>query len=128
MNRNCLLPAARVVRSTLYICDVLVWRGYSLVECAAEFRSFWLSTKLAEDPEAMQVRLEERYEATQVKVQGQIRRPCWRGRKGRGRKGRADDGEGTRKVSTQVRTSKDRYDTGEDEQGDTTQVRTQGKF
>jgi len=41
--------------SMLYICDVLVWRGYSLVECAAEFRSFWLSTKLAEDPEATQV-------------------------------------------------------------------------
>ncbi|KAF5836310.1 hypothetical protein DUNSADRAFT_6140 [Dunaliella salina] len=38
--------------STLYICDVLVWRGYSLVDCAAEFRAFWLSNKLGEDPEA----------------------------------------------------------------------------
>lgn len=29
----------------LYLCDVLVWRGYDLQACAADFRLFWLQTK-----------------------------------------------------------------------------------
>ena len=34
---------------TYYIQDVLVWRGYSLVDCGADFRLFWLQSKLAEE-------------------------------------------------------------------------------
>lgn len=34
---------------TYYIQDVLVWRGYSLVDCGADFRLFWLTSKLAEE-------------------------------------------------------------------------------
>lgn len=34
-----------------YIQDVLVWRGYSLVDCGAEFRLFWLASKLGEEVE-----------------------------------------------------------------------------
>jgi snurportin-1 len=34
-----------------YIQDVLVWRGYSLVDCGAEFRLFWLASKLCEEAE-----------------------------------------------------------------------------
>jgi hypothetical protein len=29
-------------RSTLHIMDVLVWRGYALHDCTAEFRMFWM--------------------------------------------------------------------------------------
>lgn len=36
---------------TYYIQDVLAWRGYSLVDCGAEFRLFWLQSKLAEESE-----------------------------------------------------------------------------
>ena len=36
---------------TYYIQDVLAWRGYSLVDCGAEFRLFWLQSKLAEETE-----------------------------------------------------------------------------
>jgi hypothetical protein len=34
---------------TYYIQDVLVWRGYSLVDCGVDFRLFWLTSKLAEE-------------------------------------------------------------------------------
>ena len=29
--------------------DLLCWRGYGLYDCSAEFRLFWLHSKLAED-------------------------------------------------------------------------------
>ncbi|KAH9299396.1 hypothetical protein KI387_031078, partial [Taxus chinensis] len=31
-----------------YIIDIICWRGYSLYDCSAEFRFFWLNSKLAE--------------------------------------------------------------------------------
>ncbi|KAK4776830.1 hypothetical protein SAY86_005518 [Trapa natans] len=33
---------------TYYVIDILCWRGYSLYDCSAEFRFFWLNSKLAE--------------------------------------------------------------------------------
>ncbi|XP_031371505.1 snurportin-1 isoform X2 [Punica granatum] len=33
---------------TYYAIDMLCWRGYSLYDCTAEFRFFWLNSKLAE--------------------------------------------------------------------------------
>lgn len=36
-------------KGTYYIQDVLSWRGYSLVDCGAEFRLHWLQSKLAEE-------------------------------------------------------------------------------
>ncbi|XP_057820436.2 uncharacterized protein LOC131033277 isoform X2 [Cryptomeria japonica] len=31
-----------------YIIDIICWRGYSLYDCSAEFRFFWLNSKIAE--------------------------------------------------------------------------------
>ncbi|KAF3436887.1 hypothetical protein FNV43_RR19640 [Rhamnella rubrinervis] len=33
---------------TYYVIDMICWRGYSLYDCTAEFRFFWLNSKLAE--------------------------------------------------------------------------------
>ncbi|XP_059444969.1 uncharacterized protein LOC132176706 [Corylus avellana] len=33
---------------TYYVIDMVCWRGYSLHDCAAEFRFFWLNSKLVE--------------------------------------------------------------------------------
>ncbi|EXB98025.1 hypothetical protein L484_005514 [Morus notabilis] len=33
---------------TYYVIDMLCWKGYPLYDCAAEFRFFWLNSKLAE--------------------------------------------------------------------------------
>ena len=33
----------------LVVCDVMCWKGHSLYDCSAEFRLFWLNTKLVED-------------------------------------------------------------------------------
>lgn len=33
---------------TYYIIDMICWRGYSLYDCTAEFRFFWVNSKLAE--------------------------------------------------------------------------------
>ncbi|GAB4860802.1 hypothetical protein Ancab_035965 [Ancistrocladus abbreviatus] len=33
---------------TYYVIDMVCWRGYPLYDCTAEFRFFWLSSKLAE--------------------------------------------------------------------------------
>lgn len=33
---------------TYYVIDMVCWRGYSLYDCTAEFRFFWLNSKLAE--------------------------------------------------------------------------------
>ncbi|KAM1978829.1 hypothetical protein ACFX16_015475 [Malus domestica] len=33
---------------TYYVIDMVCWRGYSLYDCTAEFRFFWLSSKLGE--------------------------------------------------------------------------------
>ncbi|KAI3901287.1 hypothetical protein MKW92_051256 [Papaver armeniacum] len=33
---------------TYYVIDMVCWRGYSLHDCTAEFRFFWLNSKLAE--------------------------------------------------------------------------------
>ncbi|KAK7302238.1 hypothetical protein RJT34_13123 [Clitoria ternatea] len=36
------------VDETYYVIDMVCWRGYSLCDCTAEFRFFWLNSKLAE--------------------------------------------------------------------------------
>ena len=33
---------------TYYVIDMVCWAGYSLYECTAEFRYFWLNSKLVE--------------------------------------------------------------------------------
>lgn len=33
---------------TYYVIDVVCWSGYTLYDCGAEFRFFWLSSKLEE--------------------------------------------------------------------------------
>jgi hypothetical protein len=33
---------------TYYIVDMICWRGYSLYDCTAEFRFFWVNSKLTE--------------------------------------------------------------------------------
>lgn len=33
---------------TYYVIDMVCWRGYSLYDCTAEFRFFWLNSKLEE--------------------------------------------------------------------------------
>ncbi|EEF51792.1 snurportin-1 [Ricinus communis] len=33
---------------TYYVIDMVCWRGYSLYDCSAEFRFFWLNSKLGE--------------------------------------------------------------------------------
>ncbi|XP_072961428.1 uncharacterized protein [Typha angustifolia] len=33
---------------TYYVIDMVCWRGYSLYDCSAEFRFFWLNSKLTE--------------------------------------------------------------------------------
>ncbi|KAL2934492.1 Snurportin-1 [Bienertia sinuspersici] len=33
---------------TYYVIDILCWRGYSLYDCNADFRFFWLNSKLSE--------------------------------------------------------------------------------
>ncbi|KAL0925388.1 hypothetical protein M5K25_003714 [Dendrobium thyrsiflorum] len=33
---------------TYYVIDMVCWRGYSLYDCSAEFRFFWLNSKLSE--------------------------------------------------------------------------------
>lgn len=33
---------------TYYVIDMVCWRGYSLYDCNAEFRFFWLNSKLTE--------------------------------------------------------------------------------
>jgi snurportin-1 len=42
---------------TYYVVDMICWRGYSLYDCTAEFRFFWVNSKLAEtsagDPPSM---------------------------------------------------------------------------
>ncbi len=32
-----------------FLQDLLCWRGYALYDCTAEFRTFWLQTKFAEE-------------------------------------------------------------------------------
>ncbi len=34
--------------STYYIVDMMCWKGYNLYDCSAEFRLFWVQSKLAE--------------------------------------------------------------------------------
>ena len=34
--------------STYYVLDAMCWKGYLLYDCTAEFRSYWLHSKLAE--------------------------------------------------------------------------------
>ena len=45
--------------STYYIIDMMCWKGYALYDCSAEFRLFWVQSKLAEctqDPQQEQRR------------------------------------------------------------------------
>lgn len=47
---SCPLRALSQADSTYYVVDVMAWRGYTLYNCAAEFRFFWLQSKLPETP------------------------------------------------------------------------------
>ncbi len=38
--------------STYFVIDVMAWSGYLLYDCTAEFRSFWIQSKLAEIADA----------------------------------------------------------------------------
>eukprot|EP00850_Spirogloea_muscicola_P012292 SM000079S22410 [mRNA] locus=s79:78003:79786:- [translate_table: standard] len=45
----CILDAVfHEADQTYYVLDMMSWRGYSLYDCAAEFRFFWVQSKLAE--------------------------------------------------------------------------------
>ncbi|EAY72165.1 hypothetical protein OsI_00014 [Oryza sativa Indica Group] len=39
---------SRLPDETYYIIDMICWRGYSLYDCTAEFRFFWVNSKLME--------------------------------------------------------------------------------
>ncbi|GFH15531.1 uncharacterized protein HaLaN_11772, partial [Haematococcus lacustris] len=39
-------PTGHSLLLSLYVVDALVWRGYSLMDCSAEFRAFWLKGAL----------------------------------------------------------------------------------
>ncbi|GFR46702.1 hypothetical protein Agub_g8321 [Astrephomene gubernaculifera] len=45
--------------NTYYIQDLLCWRGYALYDCAAEFRAFWLASKLQEEGLTEQVSVQQ---------------------------------------------------------------------
>jgi len=34
---------------TYYVVDIMMWKGYDLCNCTAEFRQFWIHTKIQED-------------------------------------------------------------------------------
>ncbi|KAK9808700.1 hypothetical protein WJX72_002173 [[Myrmecia] bisecta] len=46
---------------TYYVMDLMCWKGYPLYDCAAEFRLFWLHSKLAETEAAGPAREQHRY-------------------------------------------------------------------
>jgi hypothetical protein len=60
---DCILDAVfHEADRTYYVLDVMMWKGYALYDCAAEFRFFWARTKLAEalaeaEADAVMVRL-----------------------------------------------------------------------
>lgn len=41
---------------TYYVVDIMAYRGYEMYDCTAEFRLFWLQSKLAEEGVMRQVR------------------------------------------------------------------------
>ena len=41
---------------TYYILDIMCWKGYSLYDCTAEFRFFWIHTKISEECDLQTVR------------------------------------------------------------------------
>ncbi|CAB3376085.1 Hypothetical predicted protein [Cloeon dipterum] len=40
--------------STIFILDVILWAGYSMVNCETEFRFYWLKSKFEENPELLE--------------------------------------------------------------------------
>ena len=42
---DCIYHAAN---RTYYVLDMMCWSGYLLYDCSAEFRNFWVQSKLAE--------------------------------------------------------------------------------
>ncbi|KAB1217366.1 Snurportin-1 [Morella rubra] len=53
---------------TYYVIDMVCWRGYSLYDCTAEFRFFWLNSKLAETGACDQPSYYHRYRFCLVQV------------------------------------------------------------
>lgn len=41
--------------ATYYVADVMCYRGHEMYDCSAEFRQFWLQSKLAEEGVTTQV-------------------------------------------------------------------------
>lgn len=53
---------------TYYVIDMVCWRGYSLHDCSAEFRFFWLNSKLAETEACSPPSLYHRYRFSVVPI------------------------------------------------------------
>lgn len=53
---------------TYYVIDMVCWRGYSLYDCTAEFRFFWLNSKLAETGACNPPSLYHRYRFSVVPI------------------------------------------------------------
>ncbi|OVA17506.1 hypothetical protein BVC80_1837g332 [Macleaya cordata] len=51
-----------------YVIDMVCWRGYSLYDCSAEFRFFWLNSKLAETGACDPPSLYHRYKFSVVPI------------------------------------------------------------
>jgi snurportin-1 len=49
-SEECILDCVYAEDScTYYIVDIMMWKGYDLCNCTAEFRQFWIHTKIQED-------------------------------------------------------------------------------
>jgi len=53
---------------TYYVIDMVCWAGYSLYECTAEFRFFWLNSKLVESGACEPPSFYHKYRFSQVSV------------------------------------------------------------
>lgn len=53
---------------TYYVIDMVCWAGYSLYECTAEFRFFWLNSKLVESGACEPPSFYHKYTFSQVSV------------------------------------------------------------
>lgn len=51
-----------------YVIDMICWRGYSLYDCTAEFRFFWLNSKLSETGACEPPSLYHKYRFSQVPI------------------------------------------------------------
>ena len=61
---------------TLYVLDLMCWAGYLLYDCGAEFRTFWLQSKLAE----LEATASPAATAHSLRLRPVSAHPCTRGR------------------------------------------------